>query len=85
MWPTATAVLHIIRGFAILHYMLVAHTMHENIFADVASPTGCTQVTPRMDLHHDAVLGLATKRDPPEQLDLYWNKRSGAAHWCQML
>ena len=35
MWPTATSVLHIPRGFAIVRYMLAVHTTHENSFADV--------------------------------------------------
>ena len=40
---------------------------------------------PATDLQLDAVPGLPTKRDPPEQLDLCWNKRSGAAHRWQIL
>ena len=37
MWPTASPVLHITRGFAIVRYMLAAHTTHENFVADVGS------------------------------------------------
>ena len=33
----------------------------------------------------DMVPGLPTKRDPPEQLDLSWNKRSGAAPRWEIL
>ena len=40
---------------------------------------------PATDRYLDAVPGLPTKRDPPEQLDLCWNKRSGAAHRCPIL
>ena len=36
-------------------------------------------------LTRDLLPGLPTKRDPPEQLDLHWNNRSGAAHRCQIL
>ena len=42
-------------------------------------------MTPATDLHLDAVPGLPTERDTPEQLDLCWNKRSGAAPHCQIL
>ena len=41
--------------------------------------------SPVTDLHLDAVPGLPTKRVAPEQLDLCWNKRLGAAHRCQIL
>ena len=34
MWPTASPVLHITRGFAIVRYVHAAHTTHENFFAD---------------------------------------------------
>ena len=41
--------------------------------------------SPATDLYLDAVLRLPTKRDPPEQLDLCWNKRSRAAPQCKIL
>ena len=31
MWPTATAVQHITRGFAIVRYMLAVPTMNKNV------------------------------------------------------
>ena len=37
MWPTASPVLHIMRGFAIVRFMLAAHITHENLFADAAN------------------------------------------------
>ena len=45
MWPTATPILHITRGFAIVRYMLAAHTTHKNFFADVVGTASAVNST----------------------------------------
>ena len=46
MWPTATPVLHITRGFAIVRCMLAAHTTQENFFADASVSTSVSMSSP---------------------------------------
>ena len=50
MWPTASPVLHLMRGFVMVHYMLAAYTMHK-IFLPMKQATPiCHTVAARADL-----------------------------------
>ena len=55
IWPTATAVLHIMQGFAIVRYILTAHTTHKIFLANAAGcplPHGMTNLASYSLLRH---------------------------------